>query len=171
MLLLLATSALCAPLTGKNTLILWYSMWGSTKRVADTLAAETGGTLLEIRADTDYSGFLGLFRSARDWLVGRDFKVLTPLPDLTPYEYIFVLSPVWGWRPVPHVSAFLDKLDFGGRSVIPVGICRSNMKGFVAETAKHLTNAKLIEKDGFYMVASLAEDKLKENVRNWLVGI
>jgi hypothetical protein len=171
MFFLLTAASVSDPLTGKNTLILWTSMRGSTKRVANALAGEIGAPLIEIRPDVDYSGILGSIRSFRDWLLPREYQVLTPPLDLTPYEYVFVLSPVWGWRPVPHVKVFLDKIDFGGRTVIPVGICNGNLKGFVADTAKHLTNAKLIEKDGFYKVPSLSDEKLTAAVREWLIGI
>jgi flavodoxin len=171
MLVLVFAGAVVAEINGKNTLILWFSKAGATKRVAEAIAADTGGQLLEIRSDVDYSGFKGYLLAARDYLFPPKFNFLTSLPDLTPYSYVFVASPVWSANAAPVVNAFLDKLDFGGRTVIPVGICRSKMNGFASRVGAHLTNAKLVEKDGFYGVGQLSDAALKDAVKEWLAGI
>jgi flavodoxin len=171
MIFLLAIAGHSTEMTGNNTLVMWYSAWGSTKRVAEAIANENGARTLEILSDVDYTGMTGLVRSIYDSFFRTNYTILTPIPDLTGYDYIFVATPVWGYRTPPHVRAFLDEIDFGGRTVIPVGTCRAEIKGFVGHTAGHLRNARLIEKEGFPGVRSMSDQQVRARIKEWLVGI
>jgi 1-acyl-sn-glycerol-3-phosphate acyltransferase len=62
----------------------------------------------------------------------------------------------------------LDKCDFGGKTVIPIATCGSNMKGFLEDFETHIKNGKVIPIDGFYAVDKETEETLNQKVSEWL---
>lgn len=90
------------------TLIVYYSRTGTTRRLADALAAELKADVSEIRCGRYRPGGLRYLRAGYDSVRGN----LPPIemPQKTPSEYDLVLigAPVWTSYPALPIRAYLD---------------------------------------------------------------
>ena len=104
----------------KNRLVAYYSWGGNTKAAAEYIADKAGAELLELNVKKPYS--------ADDYAcfsqVGRDGKNCEPelstrIPDLAPYDVIFVGSPCWWGTIANPLRTFLHQNDLAGKRVVP----------------------------------------------------
>jgi flavodoxin len=135
-----------------KTLVVYYSLTGRTKLVAQTIAEALNATLVEITETKPRK--LGPFV----YLIGglgavmnRGSKINPTNVDLKEYDRIFVGSPTWASRPVPAINSFIYQTNFEGRSIIPF----FTMSGKDAKAALANITTK-IEKSGGKVAGSFA---------------
>jgi flavodoxin len=128
-----------------KSLVVYYSLTGKTRLVAQAIAEALNATLVEVREKKTRK--LGPFI----YLVGgfgamtnRGSKINPVDVDLRQYERIFVGSPIWASRPVPAVNSFIYQTNFEGRNIIPF----FSMGGTTAEKALENITAKLERRQG-----------------------
>jgi flavodoxin len=103
-----------------KSLVVYYSLTGKTKLVAQAIAQALSATLVEItetkprmRGPCLYA--IGGFEAR----MNKRSRISPIGADLKQYERVFVGSPVWNSRPVPAINAFIYKMNFEQRSVVP----------------------------------------------------
>jgi flavodoxin len=128
-----------------KSLVVYYSLTGKTKLVAQAIAEPLNARLLEItearsrkRGPSLYA--IGGFEAK----MNKGSKIGPIDVDLKQYETVFIGSPVWNSRPVPAVNAFIYKMDFEDRSVVPF----FTMAGDNSEIALANITAKLQKRGG-----------------------
>jgi len=133
-------------------LVVYYSLTGKTKLVAQAIAEALNATLLEIKetkprklGPSVYS--IGGFAAK----MNRGSKINPIDVDLKQYETIFIGSPNWWSSPAPAINSFIYKANFEGRSIIPF----FTMDGNNSEKALANITAK-IEKNQGKVVGSFA---------------
>lgn len=108
-----------------KTLVVCFSATGTTARVAERLAAATGGTLFRIQpaqpytaADLDWTDRRS--RSSREMNDPQSRPALANrLTDTADYAVVYLGFPVW-WESAPRiVHTFLESHDLGGKRIIP----------------------------------------------------
>ena len=116
----------------KKALIAYFSCTGTTKKLAEELAAAVYGDLYEIRpvtpytaADLDWSDPGA--RSTREMNAAASRPAIAGVPDISGYDVVFVGFPVWWYVAPTIINTFLESADFSGRTVIP--FCTSGMSG------------------------------------------
>jgi flavodoxin len=87
------------------------------------------------------------------------------------YDVFVIGCPIWNFKAPPVVSGFVDSVDFGGKSVIPMSTCTSNATGFLDSFATQVKTGRFVPKEGFYAVNKLKDDTLAEKVTEWLQGL
>lgn len=104
-----------------KSLIVYYSHSGTTHRLAELIARETGGDLLELVPETaypqDYNTVVA--QAKRELQSGHRPALKTTLPDLSAYDMVFVGPPNWWSSPAPPVLTFLEQADAKGATVAP----------------------------------------------------
>lgn len=135
-----------------KSLVVYYSLTGKTKLVAQAIAEALNARLLEItetkprkRGPSLYA--IGGFEAK----MNKGSKISPIDADLKQYERVFIGSPIWNSRPVPAINAFIHKTDFEARSVVPF----FTMAGDNSHTALANITAK-IEKSGGKVAGSFA---------------
>ena len=125
MLLLLCATLLLVPCyvlaeegTVENPLIIYYSRTGKTKLVCDILEEHLNAHLLEIEDPVDRSGHLGYMKSAYDAFTHRRTPIEPEQPDLSPYPYIIIASPIWSWNLCTPIHTLFEKNSFEGKKII-----------------------------------------------------
>jgi len=104
-----------------NTLVVFYSRTGRTRKVAETIAAGLGADMEELREATDRIGLRGYLRSLFDAL-GRDPSRYDLVVVGTPVWVASVSAPVRAFlasnaRRLPRVAFFVTEGGRGERSV------------------------------------------------------
>ena len=110
--------------------IIYYSHSGHTRRLAEQIAKETHGDLLELIPEIpypqDYSTVVAQAKKELQQKVRPKLK--TRVPDLSAYDMLFIGTPNW-WNDVPMaVLTFMESYDWTGKTIIP--FCTSGGGGF-----------------------------------------
>ena len=118
---------------GNSTLVIYFSATGTTKGVAERIAAIESADLYEITAaqpytseDLDYGD-----SNSRTTIEQNDKNVRPEISssklDLTGYTTIYVGYPIW-WGEEPRImDTFVESYDFGNITMIP--FCTSGGSG------------------------------------------
>lgn len=106
-------------------LIAYFSCSGNTRAAAEKIARATGGDLYEIKPQEPYTAadLNWHDRSSRSSVEMRNPAsrpaIAGPLPDLRPYETLFIGFPVWWYVAPTIINTFLESSDIGGKHIIP----------------------------------------------------
>ena len=130
-----------APATHKTVLVAVFSATGTTKGVAEKIAALEDADLYEILAAEPYSeaDLNWNDRSSRTTKEQNDAAVRPAIAsdplDLSGYERIYVGYPIW-WGEEPRIlDTFVESYDFGTITMIP--FCTSASSG-IGRSGKNL---------------------------------
>ena len=104
-----------------NTLILYYSYGGNTKRIAQMIQKKIGGDLTEIETVKPYSGDYNTVVDQGQREVNQGYMPeIKPLKvDIQAYDRIVLGSPVWWYTFAPAMKTFLNAYDLSGKVVFP----------------------------------------------------
>ena len=120
---------------GGKTLVVYYSASGNTERVANVIAATTGGDTLSLEPVNPYSD------EDLDWTVDgsrvnlehddeslRDIELVQNTVDnWAEYDTVYIGYPIWWGIAAWPVNTFIKSNDFTGKTVIP--FCTSASSG------------------------------------------
>ena len=100
-------------------LVVYYSLTGKTRLVAQVIAEALNARLVEIKETKPipipFVYLVGGFAAT----INRGSKINPIDVDLKQHETIFIGSPTWNSRPPPAINSFIYKTNFEGRSIIP----------------------------------------------------
>ena len=124
-----------------KTLVVYFSATGTTKGVAEKIAAITGGDLYEIEPAQPYTD------EDRNWHDDNSRttheqndpsfrpEIGSELPSLEGYDTVYLGFPIW-WGQEPRIlDTFVESCDFDGITVIP--FCTSGSSG-IGNSGKNL---------------------------------
>ena len=93
-----------------ETLILYYSYTGKTTAIANALAIKESADIAEIKSVARPGKFKaytsGCFASMR----GKIWPIQPIDKNLSEYERIIILAPVWAGFPPPYINSVIEKL-------------------------------------------------------------
>ena len=117
-----------------QTLIVYYSRSGSTRTVAKALANGVGGTLREL---VDANARKNLFAAAIAALFGRSARLVDPNFDVSAWDTVVVMTPIWVGQPTPAANTFLRTVNLTGKKVLIVAL---------GESGENLATSSKLEK-------------------------
>jgi flavodoxin len=100
-------------------LVVFYSLEGNTRLVANTIARAAGADVLELAPEKELSakGFTRYLWGGKSVLM-REKPALKPLAlDPSQYDMFFLGTPVWAWSMAPPLATFLSRFSFTGKPV------------------------------------------------------
>lgn len=90
----------------KNEILIAYYSWhGNTRKIAELIHGETGGTLFEIKPVEHYSTDYGTVTAQAKKEIRVGFRPeLKTMPEISSYKIIFLGTPIWlhKWHPRWH---------------------------------------------------------------------
>jgi len=110
-----------------RTLIVYYSRTGTTRTLANALAAELTADVDEIRCERYRPGGLRYLRAGYDSVRGNLPPIELPAKNPSDYDLVLIGCPIWTSYPALPIRAYLDRapelpartavfLTFGGHS-------------------------------------------------------
>lgn len=160
--------------TGKKVLVVYYSATGSTKRVAEYIAAETGGDFFSIEpvkpyttADLTWTNSSSRVVSEHDDESLRNVELVKTTPDnWDEYDIVFIGYPIWWGIAAWPVNNFIRNNDFTGKTVIPFCTSASSALGQSASLLEEMADS------GTWIEGHRFSSSVSENdVRNWVNGL
>lgn len=90
-----------------KTLIIYYSLSGTARAVAEALAKELSADIDEIRCARYRPGLWVFIKGSYDSATGRLPAIERPMHAPAPYDLVVIGGPMWVSRPAPPVRAYL----------------------------------------------------------------
>ena len=155
----------------KKNLVLYFSVYGTAKNVAEEIARQADADIVEIEPETPYDSDRNHYNAlARFAKKEHDENMRPPIKNeinIDGYDNIFIGYPMW-WYTFPMIIYTLfDKYDFSGRTIIPFNTHMGSGDGGTYETIKKLEpNAKVLK--GLPVEMSEAEGGAAASVKAWL---
>ncbi|MBR5376655.1 MAG: NAD(P)H-dependent oxidoreductase [Lachnospiraceae bacterium] len=158
----------------KKDLVIYFSVYGTAKKVAQEIASRTGADLIEIEPavpyDSNRNNYDALARLAKKEH-DRDMRpaIKNDIP-ISEYKRIFIGYPMW-WYTFPMILYTLfDKYDFTGKTIIPFNTHMGSGDGGTYDTIRRLEPGALVL-EGLPVEMKEAENKPAETVSKWLERI
>lgn len=157
-----------------KSLVVYFSVYGTAKSVAEEIARQTGADLMEIEpvvpydSNRDhYNALAKLAKQEHDTNARPAIKNEIPVAD---YDTIFVGYPMW-WYTFPMILyTFFDKYDFSGKTIIPFNTHMGSGDGGTYRTIRQLEpNATVLP--GLPVEMSQAERGDAKAVERWLASL
>ena len=151
------------------SLIVYYSLEGSTRLISENLAAVLGADLLELKCvkeEINPKSFLKFFWGGRQ-------VVLKKMPELAPYDkdigkydLIVIGTPVWAFSYTPPIRTFISQVTISGKK-LAFFCCHEGTPGKTLENLeKDMPKNTIIGKKDF---ANVFKDREKSGqlAREW----
>lgn len=106
---------------GKKVLVVYHSLSGNTKKVAEAIQKATGGDIIELSSNHQYPEAYHPMTEQAKVEIEQGFRpqITSNFDNIADYDVIFVGSPNWWGTITPLVSSFLENYDLSGKTVIP----------------------------------------------------
>lgn len=152
-----------------KVLVVYYSLSGQTRKIADIIREKTGADVYEIKTvekiDTTPWFYLTLRKQLK---TGKYPNISENLPDFAKYDIIFVGSPIWWYTAATPVLSFLEKADFHGRKVVPFSTQGSNYGTFFEDFAAKAQNAQILKGQSFNNLPAEYDHAVDNKISVWL---
>jgi len=153
----------------KKVLVVFYSLTGNTKFIAETIRETVDAELLEIKPIKEYNP-----KGMSKYVWGGMQAVMSSKPALKPinidtstYDLIFLGTPVWAWNISPPMRSFLEKFNLNGKDVA-IWLCSAR------KTKETFKKFKILMKDvnvvgqmNFIEPLKKDTENIKERVIEW----
>ena len=158
--------------TGKDVLVVYFSATGTTKAVAEKIAAITGADTYEIKAAQEYTDedLNWSDSESRSTKEQNDPAVRPEIGNepvsLEGYSTIYIGFPIW-WGEEPRImDTFVESNNFDGITMIP--FCTSSSSGIGMSgknLAEHAGSGTWLDGQRFGAGAS------EEDIQSWISGL
>lgn len=170
-MIMVVSMMLCIPINvqeqSNKTLVAYFSVTGTTEKVAKLIVEVTGGTLCEIQPEKEYvTADLDWHdkssRSSVEMSNAESRPALKSKPEnLTDYDIIYIGFPIW-WNSAPRIiNTFIESNDFAGKVIIP----------FATSGGSSISNAEKelreIYPDMKWQKGQLLNGATKEDIKKW----
>lgn len=123
-------------------LVVYFSVYGTARALAEEIAAQTGADIAEIEPvnayDSNRDHYEALARLARkEHDEDQRPEILNDI-DIENYDRIYIGYPMW-WYTFPMIIyTFFDKYDFKGKTIIPFNTHMGSGDGGTYDTIRNL---------------------------------
>lgn len=149
-----------------NTLIVYYSHSGNTRKLANLIAQQIDADCLEIIPEKPYpNDYTSVVNQAKQE-ISRNFRpaLKNAQINLNKYTTIFIGSPNWWSSIAPPIATFIDTNDLSAKKIIPFCTHGGGGSGHIPQDIKRLCkNATVL--NGF---ANYGSSINLQEVKKWL---
>jgi flavodoxin len=102
-----------------KNLVVYYSLEGNTKLVAEAIAKEIGADILELRPKKEFpsSGFIKYLWGGKSVIFKQKPDLVNEEIDLNKYDNIFLGTPVWAGTYAAPFNTFLDGKNISNKNI------------------------------------------------------
>jgi len=154
-------------------LVAYYSLTGTTERVAKAIANTSGGTLYKIQVAKSYPSDAKERRAMLELEIEENELPPLATTDINPenYDIIFIGSPVWANHISQPVKSFLAKYNLTDKHVIPFVTHSGGGKGQCFRDVAALCSGCIVDMDGWSNWGGSTGKKLSRWVQNQIADM
>ena len=156
-----------------KALVAYFSAGGTTKRVAERLAAGIGADLHEIVPKVPYTSadLNWQNRQSRSSVEMNDRNVrpeiASKVQDMAQYDVVFVGFPVWWYREPSIIDTFMELYDFSGKKIILFATSGGSQMGDSGKNMQALAVGARVDA-GRRFASNASEKELADWAFRWL---
>ena len=155
-----------------KALVVYYSLDGHTREIAEKIREKTGADIYEIKTREKFKKTPWFYLTLKKQLKNGEYPELAgELPDPKAYDVVFVGAPVWWYTMATPLFSYLKQTDFGGRIVVPFSTQGSNYGSFFADFVKEAKNAEVDTAAAFNNLPEGYEREVDNKIVSWLNGL
>ena len=152
-----------------KVLVVYYSLSGNTRAIAESIRAKTGADIYEIKTKSAFASGPKLYLEVKKQIkTGKYPELQGDMPDFESYDLIFVGSPVWWYTAATPALAFLEQADFKGKKVVPFATQGSNPGNFIQDFKSRAKNAVILEGRLFNNLSKKYDKAVDNKISAWL---
>ena len=157
--------------TENTALVVYFSVTGNTKALAETIAETTGADIVEIVPETPYTSE-DINYSNDNCRANKEQnddsarpEIANKIENIDDYDTIFLGYPIW-WGTMPKIiNTFLESYDLSGKTIMP--FCTSGGSGIETSVfAIKSTCPGADVKDGFRGSSSATAEQIETWIEN-----
>lgn len=101
-------------------LVVFYSLGGHTKLIADIIAKELKCDLLELKPVKEYpkKGFAKYLWGGMSVILSKKPSLKNKIPNLNEYDTIFIGTPIWAGTYAPPINTFISETEISQKKVV-----------------------------------------------------
>jgi flavodoxin len=153
----------------KKVLVVYYSLTGNTKLIAEAIAESINSDILELKPvkELDAEGGSKYFWGGYQATMKIKPK-LKPF-DINPFEYDLIIlgTPVWAWTYTPPIHSFLSKFDLSGKNVALWTCSDGDGVRAMNKFKKALKKANILGEIRFKAPKQRSSESPKKEAANW----
>ena len=152
-------------------LVIYFSVYGTAKLVAEEIAKQTGADIREIVPAVPYDGnrdhYPALLRVAQKEHDTNARPVIREELPIADYDRIYIGYPMWCYTFPMIIYTLFEQYDFSDKTIIPFNTHMGSRDGGTYETIRELApKAKVLA--GLPVEMSEAEKDPETAVKKWL---
>ncbi len=152
-----------------KVLVIYYSWTGHTQDIAHQIATLTQADTYRIQTQEEFKSSPAFYARIKKELNRQMYPPLAgTLPDVNPYDVVFVGGPVWWYTMATPLYSFLEQMDFKGKKIIPFSTQGSNPGTFINDFATHAPNAQIDTYANFNNVGPKYNRAVHNKIVHWL---
>ena len=128
-------------------IVLYYSRTGRTEKLARLIAKDMQTEIIRVDCERSYSRRFGtsVSRVLMERMKKKHPTYITPVPDLTGFDPVFIGFPVWANDMPEFFADFLSQCRLKGKTVIPFATFGATGIGGALKTVSRVTpGAKVV---------------------------
>lgn len=169
------STSVSTSVAAKKTLVVYYSATGSTERVAQFIADETGADTFELTPQQPYSSDDLRWTDQNSRVVrehnntaARDVKLVSDtVANWNDYDTVFIGYPIWWGIAAWPVDNFIKANDFSNKTVIPFCTSSSSGLGDSGKLLKEMAGTGDWN-EGIRFSSSASEDTVRTWVKDYV---
>lgn len=139
---------------------------GNTEIVAEFVQELTGADMFKVEPAVPYAAdYKTCIEEAKQRIGNAPIK--EKLADITAYDTIFIMSPIYWGTYAPEVETALTGLDFSGKTVRVISTHEGSGLGSIVDDVKKMCKGANVDGKGLAIVGSKAGSS-KNKVAEWL---
>jgi flavodoxin len=157
-----------------KTLVVFYSLEGNTKFIAQKIAEATGADVLELKPKKETVKPHSLSK----YFWGGKQVMMKQKPELVPFDYkpgeydlLFIGTPVWAWNYSPPMGTFLSNVKLAGKKVALFCSDGGAMGKTFENMEKELTGNKIAGKINFKEPLKNNPEECAAKAKEWAIEI
>ena len=151
-----------------KVLVVYYSLTGHTKDIAEKIASKTNADLFEIKTKEAYPTGAKLYTTSKKEIKNKQYPAVEALPNVADYDVIFVGAPVWWYTMAPPLFSVLEQVDFQGKKVVPFSTQGSNTGKFFEDFAATAKNATILQRADFNNMDKKYDKQVEAKIADWI---
>ena len=139
---------------------------GNTEIVAEYVQELTGADMFKVEPAVPYAkDYKTCIREAKQRIGNAPIK--EKLTDISAYDTIFIMSPIYWGTYVPEVETALSGLDFTGKTVRVISTHEGSGLASMPSDVKRMCKGANVDKKGLAIVGSQVKSS-KSAIEKWL---
>ena len=153
--------------------VVFYSLEGNTKFIAQTIQEHLGADLIEINPvkEIDKSTDKKYMWGGRQAIMNEKPKLLPYEFDASKYDIIFIGTPIWAWRMSPPIYSFISENDLSGKKVAIFASCGGGPKKAWIRIEKRLNKSEILGHEFFTEPLARGKEEAAKRAKQWVSTI